>query len=317
MSSEPVKRMQCLEIWGGNQRVDSGVTMAGLNAWVYSQPYGDSDRGGDVYYVSSCATGRITRLLVADVSGHGEAVAKLATDLRSLMRRFVNYLDQRLFVRELNARFTESAQLGSFATAVATTFLGPTNDLAICNAGHPPPLWYKAATKEWSFLESNRGGVREPANFPLGVMDLASYEQFGVRLSVGDFVICYTDSLIESRRPTGELLLKEGLLEIVRAIDVSDPSEFIPRLLSAIRATAPGNLTEDDVTALLFSPTGTSRVRIWDGVLGAWRTMVDAVKSIGRRPIAWPDMTVPNIGGAFSRTLNKYWRPDRSSAGPR
>ena len=67
--------MQCMEVWGGNQTADSGVIMAGLDAWVYSKPFGGADGGGDVYYVSSCATGRITRLLVADVSGHGTPAA--------------------------------------------------------------------------------------------------------------------------------------------------------------------------------------------------------------------------------------------------
>src|SRR5687768_18611008 len=57
---------------GGNQPADSGVVMAGLDAWVYCRPYHGAAAGGDVYYVSSCATGRITRLLVADVSGHGD-----------------------------------------------------------------------------------------------------------------------------------------------------------------------------------------------------------------------------------------------------
>ena len=69
-ANEPLRK-QCMEVWRGNQPVDNGVVMPGLDAWVYSRPLGDAKAGGDVHYVSSCATGRITRLLVADVSGHG------------------------------------------------------------------------------------------------------------------------------------------------------------------------------------------------------------------------------------------------------
>ena len=72
------RHMQCMEIWGGNQMVDNHVVMPGLDAWVYSRPYGQAAAGGDVHYVSSCATGRITRLLIADVSGHGSQVAQTA-----------------------------------------------------------------------------------------------------------------------------------------------------------------------------------------------------------------------------------------------
>ena len=93
------------------------------------------------------ATGRITRLLVADVSGHGEVVCALAGELRDLMRKYVNYLDQGQFVRSMNERFLRLSTHGCFATAVVTTFFAPTNHLSLCNAGHPPPLIYRAAAK--------------------------------------------------------------------------------------------------------------------------------------------------------------------------
>src|SRR5947207_10019185 len=125
--SNSERHMTCMEVWGGNQAADSGVIMAGLDAWVYSKPFGQADAGGDVYYVSSCATGRITRLLVADVSGHGASVSEIAGNLRHMMRRFVNYLDQSRFVGEMNRQFTEHSKLGNFATAVVTTFFAPTN----------------------------------------------------------------------------------------------------------------------------------------------------------------------------------------------
>ena len=71
MTDSPVQHMQCMEVWGGSQLASSGVELGGLDLWVYSKPYGEAPRGGDVYYVSSCATGRISRMLLADVSGHG------------------------------------------------------------------------------------------------------------------------------------------------------------------------------------------------------------------------------------------------------
>jgi phosphoserine phosphatase RsbU/P len=148
--------MQCMEVWGGNQPADGGVVMAGLDAWVYCKPFRGAAAGGDVYYVSSCATGRITRLLVADVSGHGDAVCATATELRSLMRRFVNHIEQSSFITSMNRQFTELARDGCFATAVVTTFFAPTNALSLCNAGHPPPLLYRKATRTWSYVEQQR-----------------------------------------------------------------------------------------------------------------------------------------------------------------
>ena len=64
-----------MEVWGSNRAGSNGVIMPGLDAWVYSRPCSDDDAGGDVHYVSACATGRVIRALVADVSGHGAGAA--------------------------------------------------------------------------------------------------------------------------------------------------------------------------------------------------------------------------------------------------
>jgi sigma-B regulation protein RsbU (phosphoserine phosphatase) len=63
--------------------------------------------------------------LLADVSGHGSAVAATAAALRLLMRRFVNRLDQTEFVSLLNRQFAEMSVAGRFATAIVTTFFSP------------------------------------------------------------------------------------------------------------------------------------------------------------------------------------------------
>jgi hypothetical protein len=314
--------MQCMEVWGGNQVVDKSVSMAGLDAWVYCRPYGQSEDGGDVYYVSSCATGRITRLLVADVSGHGAAVCDVAGQLRGLMRRFVNYLDQTRFVASMNAQFAANTAAGCFATAVVTTFFGPTNHLSLCNAGHPPPLLYRAAARDWSYLQHAAAAeVLEPAqgvdadeaptNIPLGIDDLIRYDQFDVHLKIGDLVLCYTDSLVESKGADGDLLGQEGLLKLVRTLDPSDPATLIPRLLAAVAEQAEGNLHSDDVTVLLFQPNGSApSAPLREKVLAPLRILRAAFGSLrpGAEATPWPDINLANVGGAMFSPFNRLWR---------
>jgi hypothetical protein len=74
--------MQCMEIWGGSHAAESAVTTPGLDTWVYSRPHQGAAEGGDVRYVSLCGGGVITRLVVADISGHGAGVAEFAGMLR-------------------------------------------------------------------------------------------------------------------------------------------------------------------------------------------------------------------------------------------
>lgn len=305
--------MQCMEIWGGNQVVDTNVVMPGLDAWVYSKPYGEADGGGDVHYVSSCATGRITRLLVADVSGHGAAVCDTAGTLRTLMRQFVNYLDQSQFVRAMNRKFTELSASSCFATAVVTTFFAPTNHLSLCNAGHPPPLIYRRRTGEWTYLESEPEGAAQrddPSNIPLGILDLTDYDQFEVDLDVGDLVLCYTDSLVEAKDANGEYLGQDGLLRVVRSLDVSDPAKLTAALLNAISAGAPGTLDADDVTVLLFRPNGSAPTPpLRDRLLAPLRIVRAAVERLAGKPdpVPWPEFSLPNIGGALLPALGRRW----------
>lgn len=308
--------MQCMEVWGGNQLVDTSVTMPGLNAWLYSKPYGQSDGGGDVHYVSSCATGRVARLLVADVSGHGARACNVAGTLRTLMRKYVNFIDQGEFVRSMNRQFVTLSAADCFATAIVTTFFAPTNSLYLCNAGHPPPLLYRAAQRRWEVLElaidDQRPEDAEPANIPLGVEDVAEYEQFEVTLDLGDLVLCYTDSLIEARSaPDGDLLGTDGLLETVRTLDASRPASLTPALLNAVAAKAPGNLDADDVTVLLFSPSTSHRsTPVRDRLMAPVRVARGILASLlpGGGPAPMPEFTLQNIGGSMLDTFSRLRR---------
>jgi sigma-B regulation protein RsbU (phosphoserine phosphatase) len=312
MSDRPTQRMQCMEVWGGSQLTARGVEFGGLNAWVYSKPYGRAHAGGDVYYASSCATGRISRLLLADVSGHGNAVAGTAADLRLLMRRFVNRLDQTEFVRLLNRQFAGLSRQGAFATAIVTTFFAPSRCLTVCNAGHPRPLLYRAARQQWELLGHEvQSHKSAPSNIPLGIFDSAEYDQFDVELDLGDCLLSYTDALIESRDADGEMLGEEGLLRITRLLGEVDPPKLIETLLGEIAQKYPRNLSEDDVTVLLIRANGRNPDYSLGEKLGAVARfagfLVRAIHPRAERP-PFPDANLANVGGAIIPALARRWR---------
>jgi len=304
--------MQCMEVWGGSQLTARGVEFGGLSTWVYSKPYGQAHSGGDVYYASSCATGRISRLLLADVAGHGKAVASMAADLRTLMRRFVNRLDQTEFVKLLNQQFGALSREGASATALVTTFFAPTRRLTICNAGHPRPLLYRAAQRQWEFLSqeesADAAGLR---NLPLGYFDITEYEQFDVELEPGDCLLSYTDALIESRDADGEMLGENGLRRIVRLVGDVAPEKLIETLLGEIAARYPENLSEDDVTVLVVRANGREarysfRDKLWALARFAG-SLVRAIHPRSERP-PFPDANLANVGGAIIPALARRWR---------
>lgn len=248
-----VHALQCMEIWGGNQAHDNGVSVPGIDAWVYSLPHAGGRAGGDIHYVSMCGGGKISRFAVADVSGHGEQVDALAVKLRSLMRRYINTLNQARFARALNEEFSKLAAGGAFATAVLATYYAPNDHLVVVNAGHPAPLWYRAAAGTWRKLVPEvPGRADEVSNLPLGIISPTTYHQFAAPLGLGDLVLIYTDSLIEASSPKGEMLGEEGLLKVVRGLDAGDPQQLHLQLRSALDDYRGGAAAEDDVTILLL-----------------------------------------------------------------
>ncbi len=269
--ADSAKIFQCMEVWGGNRKTDTSVVLPGLDAWIYSEPWQQDEAGGDVHYLSSCASGQVVRMLVADVSGHGKAVADMAVHLRSLMRRYVNNHYQAGFVKSLNSEFTAASTNGIFATAVAMTFDSPTNRLLMCNAGHPAPLWYQAESQTWTFLEPENVGSR---NMPWGIEESIEYEQFAVKLHVGDIVLSYTDSLIEARDSCGELIGSAGLLKLVKSLGTPVAETLAHQLIAALDNCGEQAVKRDDVTCLIFRPNGTRpRVPFTDNLLAPFRVL--------------------------------------------
>ncbi len=307
-----------MEVWGGSQLTERGVALGGLDAWVYSKPFGNAEYGGDIYYASSCATGRISRLLLADVAGHGHSVAATATELRTLMRRFVNHLDQTEFVRLLNEQFVALSRQEAFATAIVTTFFAPTGRLSVCNAGHPRPLVYSAAQRTWELVGHHGESNLSPlSNIPLGILNISQYEQFDIQLEPGDCFLSYSDALIESRDASGEMLGETGLLHIARQLRGVPSHNLIESLLSAIGQQYPENLSEDDVTVLVIQANGQQpQNSIGDklGALGRFsRTLIGAIDPSAERP-PFPDANLANIGGAIVPALGRRWRaPDKTA----
>jgi len=309
--------LACMEVWGGNEGIDSAVEVPGLLAYVYSRPYKGAKAGGDVHYVSSCGTGRITRIMIADVAGHGDKVADLARKLRDLMRQYINHLDQTKFVSALNREFSLASTAGRFATAIAATYWAETDFLVASNAGHPRPLWYRAKTKSWRVLKDKpreEDGVTVSAsNLPLGIDDVATYDQFAIKLQPGDMIVFYSDSLTEAINPEGEMLNESGLLGLIQQLDTRDPRRLGRQLTERIVAFCGGKSPEDDMTVMAMACTGRKAPATAASQFGALVSFVKTLAGSWRKnavPVPWPELSVVNLLGPIIKPINRRWGGD-------
>jgi len=256
---DTVHQLSCMEIWGGSEAVVAAVAIPGIDAWVYGEPHEGSASGGDVYYASSCVAGIIGRFVLADVAGHGPSAAATAAALRDLMRKNMNTLDQSRFACALNELFAaHTGAGGTFATALLTTYHAPSKHLLVCNAGHPCPLWYQAATQTWKRLEPAAGDVRASAglgNLPLGIISPTEYSQFAVPLQTGDLIVLYTDALIEAGPDPAKMLGEAGLLALVSSLNASSAEELGRAIIDAVdrhAATESRKDRSDDLTLMVL-----------------------------------------------------------------
>jgi len=247
------RRLACAETWAGNKESADLVELPGLTAWVYSVPAGSDHAGGDVHYVSVCPSCIVSRIALADVSGHGETVAALGEKLRELMQVYLRDLEQIALMRDLNQALREDFGDGHYATMVAVGWHGRRGLMVMTNAGHPPALWYRAGRDEWSWLETPQASERgRVSGVPLGLLPDVTYDRLVLKPRSGDIVLLYSDGVSEATNPAGTELGRDGLIEMVRAIDVRSPEALGGRLVSALRAFRADREPEDDQTLIVI-----------------------------------------------------------------
>lgn len=190
------------------------------------------------------------------------------------MRKHINHIDHRGFVRELNEGFLAETDDGRFATALVTTFFLPTEQLAVSNAGHPRPLLYRAANRSWIDADAASHGVTESAsNLPLGVMEAADYDQFAVRLDAGDMLLLTSDGVADTKLTAGGRLGDEGLRAIVERLEESSAEDFGRAVVAEIDRLRGEMPLADDFTIIVLRRNAAGAVK---------RTFGDVVRALGK-----------------------------------
>jgi sigma-B regulation protein RsbU (phosphoserine phosphatase) len=238
-------RLKCAETWAGSEGTSSAADLPGLRVWVHSTPSGSSEAGGDVHYVSVCPSCIVSRIALADVSGHGRAVVTLSAKLRELMQKYLTALEQTSLMRDLNEAAMVELDGVHYATLVAVGFHRRRGLLVMTNAGHPPAFWYRASRGEWSWFEPRRAQTRPGPGVrgtPLGLLANASYDRTIVKPEPNDLIVLYSDGVSEATNPAGTELGRDDLMTLARTLDPS----------SAETLGTQGRPPEDDETIIVL-----------------------------------------------------------------
>jgi phosphoserine phosphatase RsbU/P len=247
------RRLKCAETWASNEGTASVADLPGLRAWVYSTPFGTDDAGGDVHFVSVCPSCIVSRIALADVSGHGRAVAALSAKLRELMQVHLASLEQASLMRDLNEAVMVDLDGVHYATMVAAGFHARRGLLVMTNAGHPPAFWYREHRDEWAWFERERAEESVAVRgTPLGLLPNVSYQRMIVKPKPGDLVVLYSDGVSEATNPAGEELGRDGLMALARALDPTSAETFGRQLVEAVGEFRGASAPQDDETIIVL-----------------------------------------------------------------
>ena len=86
---------------------------------------------------------------------------------------------------------------------------------------------------------------------PLGIQPEAKYESASVTLAPGDWLIIFTDGLVEAENARQEEYGEARLLNAIAAGASTSPTEMLKRLMAELDLFVGNTPQHDDVTCLL------------------------------------------------------------------
>jgi phosphoserine phosphatase RsbU/P len=211
-------------------------TVAGDYYDVFPRP---ASAGGEPRFILS----------VADVAGKSIPAALLMAAYQASLRTLSATPSSLLeMVTSMNQYACTNSQGGlRFTTAFVAEFDPATRTLIYINAGHNNPI-----------LRRSSGAVEYlvAGGLPLGIRAEAPYDSGSTVLQAGDWLVVFTDGVIEALNERDEEYGEPRVMEVLRAGASSTPDELLRRLLSDVDAFVGATPQHDDITCMLVKVSG-------------------------------------------------------------
>lgn len=184
-------------------------------------------------------------LAVADVAGKSIPAALLmATFQASLKTLSSTPCSLTDLVTGMNRYACCNSQGGlRFTTAFLGEFDPASRVLQYINAGHNTPILRRASG---TIERLDLGGV------PLGIQMEATYGGGEVTLASGDWLVIFTDGLIEAENQFAEAFGEDRLLSVLSNIGAASPDMLLQRIVSEVNSFVGTTPQHDDITCMLL-----------------------------------------------------------------
>lgn len=240
-----MREIQCTEVWGGIGECDVSVMLAGVRGECLSKPYAGDSKGGDIHFLSVCGMSILSKIVLADVSGHGAENAEVAQVIHEALVENIGAHDNSTMLRQVNEAFLQrQGDDFKFTTMVSMIIDSRDRSLVYAYAGHPAILHGSAATGRFRPVRPERGPF---GGVPLGVLPGTEYQQHMVQLATGDVLVVYTDAFTEARGADRELLGLEGFVRVLEQAGTMEPWRLKQHVVDEL-----GDRTDDDASLVIL-----------------------------------------------------------------
>src|SRR4029450_10144529 len=181
--------------------------------------------GGDFFHIARLSDDA-AGICICDVMGHGVRAALITAMLRALIETHAaEAADPGRVLTELNNEFTRiMKQTGTlvFATVLYCVINIRDRDARFARAGHPAPLHVRRTAGEVRTVASGEGSAG-PA---MGLIPNAQFKTTEAKLAPGDFLLFFTDGVVEVENKVGSDFGIEGLRQSIRS-NLDQPTESL------------------------------------------------------------------------------------------
>jgi sigma-B regulation protein RsbU (phosphoserine phosphatase) len=186
-------------------------------------------------------------LAIGDVAGKGMSASLLMASLQASLRTLApEHGSPAEVAQRLNSLFVHNIHLTTFVTLFLGRLDPRTRTLTYCNAGHNPPLLYRAQTNGREPLTWLR-----PTGAAIGLIEEAQFTAETITLLPGDVLLFYTDGVTEAENPQEEQFGSERLAEVVQQEADLSAAELIRELRYRLQEFANGQPLADDTTIVV------------------------------------------------------------------
>jgi serine phosphatase RsbU (regulator of sigma subunit) len=181
--------------------------------------------GGDFFHIARL-NDETAAVCICDVMGHGVRAALITAMMRAMIETHAaEAVDPGRLLAQLNSEFT--GILKQTGTLVFVTVLYCVIDVGAGNArfaraGHPPPL---RACRSSGEVETIVGGG-DSVGPAIGIIPNAQFKTTEAKVVPGDFLLFFTDGIIEVEASDGSQFGIEGLQQSVRS-NLNQPTESL------------------------------------------------------------------------------------------